>query len=104
MIFAVVVVFAVEKIVLFVVGNQIAQGKSVVAGDKVDRAFRFSSRGVINVRGPAQARGHGTDESVGPFDEVSDVVSKLTVPFGPDAVVRERADLVQPAGIPRFGD
>eukprot|EP00982_Pelagococcus_subviridis_P002224 17180-Pelagococcus_subviridis.AAC.1 len=99
----VVVVLPVRLVVLIVVRHQISQREPVVAGDEVDRVIRLSPV-VIQRRGAAQALGEDARVPGHPADEIPRVVAEPTVPLRPLPPMRERANLVQPARVPRLRD
>jgi len=89
--------------VLLVIGDQVAQGKAVVAGDEVDRGDRAPAVLLVQVTGPGQPDSEFAQLGVLAAPEIPDPVSVLAVPFGPQW--REVPDLVAAlAHIPRFGD
>jgi hypothetical protein len=97
------VVLAVGLVVPVVVGDQVAQGKAVVAGDEVDRGERAPAVVLVQVTGARQPGREFGQRGVPAAPEVADPVSVLAVPFGPQR--REVTDLVAAlAHVPRFGD
>ena len=97
------VALAVGLVVLVVIGDQVAQGKAVVAGDEVDRGERAPAVLLVKVTGPGQPDSEFAQRGVPPAPEIPDPVPVLAVPFGPQW--REVADLVAAlAHIPWFGD
>lgn len=89
---------------LLVIRHQIVQREPVVRRHKVDAVLWFSPPRLVNVRGPAEALREVARLAVRALDEHSDDVAEASVPFGPDAPVREGADLVQAAAVPRLRD
>jgi hypothetical protein len=97
------VVLAVGLVMLVVIGDQVAQGKTVVAGDEVDRGKRAPAVLLVQITGPGQPDGEFAQPGLSAAPEIPDPVSVLAVPFGPQR--REVPDLVAAlAHVPRFGD
>jgi hypothetical protein len=97
------VVLAVVLVVLIVIGDQVAHGEAVMAGDQVDRGERPPAVLLVQVTGPGQPDSEIAQRGVPTAPEIPDPVSVLAVPFGPQR--REVPDLVAAlAHVPRFGD
>ena len=103
MIFTITIFFTVRNVVLVVVTHAIAEGEAIVSSHKVD-ARRWASAVGVQCRTTTDALRKQSRVSVDSSDEVSDVITELTVPFSPSAVVRERANLIEPSGVPRLSD
>ncbi len=97
------VVLAVRLVVLAVVADQVGEGEPVVAGDEVDRLLRLAIGVRVQVRAADQPLAHGPDAAGIAAHEPTHVIPEAAVPLHP-AVAHERADLVQPGGVPRLGD
>ena len=99
---AVPIIFAVRLVMLLVVGDQIHQREAVVTGDKVNRSRCAAPR--IEVRRSGQAQRHVADLIRIAAQETAHGIAIFAVPFRPAAIRRERADLIQAAGVPRLGN
>ena len=100
---AVGVVPAVGLVVLVAVGVQVAEGKAVVAGEEVHRGVPAGGR-VIDVPGAGEAQGGGLGHSPVPLEVAAHVVPVAAVPLGQPVPGGEGAHLIEPAGVPGFGD
>ena len=101
--FAVAVFLAVGLVVLFIVGNQIVQSKTVMGGDEVDAGEGQPGGLFIKVRTAGDAGCELTQGLLLPAPEITDAVAVFAVPFGPYR--RKVADLVAAlAHVPGLGD
>ena len=99
---AVAVVLAVRLVVLVVVGDEVAKGKTVMSGDEVDARPRLSAAKVELVRRSAQARRQRLRACLA-APEVADVIAKPVVPLGPAR--GKTAHLISArTAVPRLGD
>src|SRR5437667_6677171 len=103
MVVPVALLFSVRLFVLVLVGNQIVQGKAIVARYEIDALFGLALLVLIDVRTPGQPKSYGTGRSVNAFEKSSNVVAKFSVPFLP-AIADKAADLIQAGGVPGLGD
>src|SRR5262249_11692020 len=100
---AVAIALAVRFVVLPVERDEVVQREPVVAGHEVDAALGLALLVRIERRAAEHAADESLDRSLLTAEEAADVVAEAAVPF-PPAVADESADLVEPGGIPRFGD
>ena len=89
---------------LAVVGDQVAQSKTIVTGNEVDAVIRRPPAALVEVGAAAQASGQGGDQPVFAAQEAADVIAEMTVPFRPAPPGREAPHLVEPGGVPGLGD
>ena len=100
---AIAVVLAVGHIVLFVVADQIIEGKTVVRGHEINRRSGAAVIVCIQVRGTGDTRSELAERGWLAAPEVADSVAVLTVPFSP--LWWEVTDLVTAlTDIPRLCD
>ncbi len=97
------VVLSVGLIVFVIVGNQVIERESIVAGNKVDATVWLPIWLLKEIRAPRDTRRQPKDGSRVSLDKAPYVVTKLPIPLRP-AVPDERADLVEPSGIPGLSD
>src|SRR5690606_37342951 len=94
---------AVGLVVLVLVGDEVVQGETVVAGDEVDGGGRTPAVVLVQVAGAGQPGGELRQRGRLAAPQVADRVAVAAVPLGPPG--REVAHLVA-AGtdVPRLGD
>ena len=101
---AVCIIPAVAFIMLVVVGIQIPKSKSVMAVEEIDGSVLLPYIIRVDVRGS----GHPVAGRVGQVQIAPQVIPHIVpvapVPFRPAVPGREGAHLIEPAGIPGFGD
>mmetsp|Transcript_25904 Transcript_25904/g.64726 ORF Transcript_25904/g.64726 Transcript_25904/m.64726 type:complete len:232 (+) Transcript_25904:1190-1885(+) len=102
-IIAVIVVFAVLFVVFPIIRDDVHQGKPIVCDDEIDRMVRLPVF-LIQISGPAEPRRKVPLCPLVSLHEPPHAVPIFAVPLSPMAVMRKRADLVEPAAIPRLRD
>ncbi len=88
---------------LAVVRDEVVEREPVVACDEVDAGKRRPSRPRVQVGAAGDSRGDRADQTGVAAHEPPHVVAEATVPLRP-APPRERAQLVEAAGVPRLRD
>src|SRR5687767_14406704 len=103
MAFAVVIIFAVGFVMLFVVRNQVVQRETIVGGNKVNAGVRFAFIVFVKIRTSGKAVGKFSQGTFFAPPEIADAIAVLAIPFAPTR--REIAYLVTViANIPGLGD
>src|SRR5262249_44698885 len=97
------IAFTVGLVVLAVVGNEIIEREAVVAGDEVDALLRFALFAPVHVRASTEPEPPGAGHPIVAFEKRPEIVAEPPVPVLP-AIADETADLIQPGGVPSFGD
>src|SRR5213594_400373 len=100
---AVAIVFPVPLVMFCVIGNQIVQRKTIVAGNEVDAVDGELAALLIKIGAPSQPAGDGTHDSRISFHKSADIIAVSAIPLGPP-ITREMSDLVQSCGIPCLCD
>src|ERR1700719_4081971 len=95
--------FAVRFVVLTVVGNEVVEGKAVMAGNEVDAVDRQMAAPLIDVGAPGDARRYRAHKSGIAFHKAPNIIAVPPVPLGP-AITRKVTDLVCARCIPGFSD
>ena len=90
-------------IVLLVVGDQVAERKPIVTGNKVHALFRFPFFMPVHLMTAEESVGEMPQRSFVSTEKIPYIIPKATVPFFP-AVANEAAHLVKTGGVPRFCD
>src|ERR1035441_6871537 len=101
---AVAVVLAVGEIVLVVVGNQVVEREAIVVGHEVDAVVRFAGAVVVEVGTARQTGGERRGHAGIALHELAHIVAINAIPLRPSSPGRQRADLIQPDGVPGLGD
>ena len=100
---AVAILFAVGLVVLFVVADQIVQGKAVVSGDEINARVGQPAVVAVQIARSGQAKAEAADLSGVAFPKAPHGVAIGRVPFGPQN--RKVADLITARSeIPWLGD
>src|SRR5262249_47364338 len=76
------VVLAIFFIVLVLVANEVAQSKAIMGGDEIDAVIRFSVF-AVEVLGAGHRFGKIARLGISSFDEATNDVPVLAVPFSP---------------------
>ena len=97
------VVPAVGQVVLFVVAEQVPEGKAVVAGDEVHRGVGAALTAVHILRAH-QTQGGRLGAALAALEVAAQVVPVAAVPLRPPVPGGEGAHLVEPPGVPGLGD
>src|SRR5262245_41137930 len=100
---AVAILLSVCFVVLSVVGNKVVECEAIVTRDKIDGLLGLALLVTVTLRAAQQAIGNALRETLLTAKEAADVIAKASVPFLP-AVSNKAAHLIQPGGVPRFGD
>src|ERR1700722_9607015 len=95
--------FAVRFVVLTVVGNEVVEGKAVMAGNEVDAVDRQMAAALIDVGAPGDARCYRAHKSGIAFHKAPNIIAVPPVPFRP-AITRKVTDLVCARCVPGFSD
>ena len=101
---AVGVVPAIFVIVLSTVCIHVPQGESVVAVQEVDRSLVPARCGVIYVRRAGDTIRCRLKKRQISLEEIPHIISIFSVPFGPPVPCGKCSYLIQPSGVPGFGD
>src|SRR5665647_1427041 len=97
------VLLTVYLVVFCIIGDQIVQGKPVMAGDEVYALLCLTLLMAIDVRTGQKTRDKAVYHPVVTLQKTAHVVAKLSIPFFP-AITYETADLVESSDVPCFGD
>ena len=100
---AVAIVFAIRLVVLLVIGDEVIERESIVAGHKVDALLRFRclwpySSGLPTIRSATRRSDPGSPRK-------KSRTSSRNFPFHSlPGVADETADLIEPGGVPSLGN
>jgi hypothetical protein len=100
---AIAVGFAVSLVALHVVGDQVVEGKSVMASHEIDAHLSLALLMPVDLRTAEQPVRDLRHRARIPSKEAADIVPEPPVPF-PPVIPAEASHLVQTGRIPRLGD
>lgn len=104
MVVAISIFFTIVLIMLVIKADEIREGETIVAGDKVDGVKRVAEAGLVEVGAtgnPGGQVGHGI---VMAGHEGSDIIAELAIPFSPACIGGEGPHLVETGGVPCLGN
>jgi hypothetical protein len=100
----VLVALTVPNVVLLVVRYEVGEGESIVTGNEIYAMEGGTTASAIEILTPTESGRKEAYQVRIPFPEPSHLIPVSTIPFGPAAAPRETPDLIEPRGVPRFGN
>src|SRR4029077_3079261 len=89
------VTFAVRKVVLLIVGNEIVEREAIMAGHEIDALIGRTCEMLIEIGAAGNSGGNRADHPCVAADESPEVVAIAAVPFSP-SFPRKASDLIKP--------
>ena len=100
---AVAVVLAVRLVVFLIVGDEIVERETVVAGHEVEALLCLALLVAVDLGTADQPVGHAPQRPGFAAEEVAHIVPEAAVPLSP-TISHKAADLIKPRSIPGFGN
>src|SRR5262249_20268690 len=100
---AVAIAFAIGLVVLAVVGDQIVERETVVAGDEIHALLRVALLMSIDLRTAHQAIREPGNSACVAAKEAAKIVAEASIPLAP-TVAQKTSHLINPRRVPRLRD